>query len=196
LACLLLTLWKTAIPARKRGNLDLRTEYLGLARPEPELFMLADDFRALLEERGLLPVALVARERALQAALDRLDAGTANVVVEADGGLGKTRLAYEMSQGDRRDRRWFFVPEGLAFQPSRLSDLESGDEIVVVIDDAHRRPDLRALLAGLERRVPRPQPSRRHPRAGVRWPRNHCNPMTTCRQQTCNAWWAILGSNQ
>jgi hypothetical protein len=140
-----------------RDNLDLRTEYLSLARPEPDLFVLANDFRALLEQRGLLPTGFVARERELQEALNRLDPNTANVVVEADGGLGKTRLVYEMSQRDRRQRRWFFVPEGLPFRSSRLSELESGDEIVVVIDDAHRRPDLRALLAGLERRVPRPQ---------------------------------------
>jgi len=140
-----------------RDNLDLRTEYLGLARPEPDIFMLADDFGGLLEERGLLPVGFVARERELQAALDGLDADAETVVVEADGGIGKTRLVYEMSQRDRGGRRWFFVPEGLPFQPSRLSELESGDEIVVVVDDAHRRPDLRAVLVGLERRVPRPQ---------------------------------------
>jgi hypothetical protein len=140
-----------------RDNLNLRTEYLGLARPEPDLFMPADDFRGLLEERGLVPVGFVARERELQAALGRLEPATATVVVEADGGVGKTRLVYEMSKRDRSERRWFFVPEGLPFQPSRLSELESGDEIVVVIDDAHRRTDLHALLAGLERRVPRPQ---------------------------------------
>src|SRR5471032_1837915 len=35
-----------------RDNLDLRTEYLGLARPEPDLFMLADAFGGLLDERG------------------------------------------------------------------------------------------------------------------------------------------------
>jgi hypothetical protein len=146
-----------AIKLHLRDNLDLRTEYLGLARPEPDLFMPANDFRVLLEQRGLLPTDFVARGRALQEALNGLDPNTANVVVEADGGLGKTRLVYEMSQRDRRQRRWFFVPEGLPFQPSRLSELESGDETVVVIDDAHRRSDLRALLAGLERRVPRPQ---------------------------------------
>ena len=140
-----------------RDNIDLRSEYLGLARPEPDLFMLAPDFRALLDQRGLLPTGFVAREQELQAALGRLGTDTANFVLEGDGGLGKTRLVYEMSQRDRRERRWFFVPEGLPFHPSRLSELESGDEVVVVIDDAHRRPDLRALLAGLERRVPRPQ---------------------------------------
>ena len=146
-----------AIKLHLRDNLDLRTEYLGLARPEPELFMLAQDFGLLLSGRGQLPVSLTGRERDLQAGFDRLSVAGANLEVEADGGLGKTRLAYEMSQRERLRRRWFFVPEGLPFHPSRLSDLESGDAIVVVIDDAHRRPDLRALMAGLERRVPRPQ---------------------------------------
>ncbi len=43
-----------AIKLHLRDNLDLRTEYFGLARPEPELFMLAQDFGLLLAERGRL----------------------------------------------------------------------------------------------------------------------------------------------
>jgi hypothetical protein len=49
----------------------------------------------------------------------------------------------------------FFVPYDLPFEASYLAEAEAGDDVTVLVDDAHRRTDLDQLLHGLERRGPK-----------------------------------------
>src|SRR5215218_2278629 len=79
------------------------------------------------------------------------------VIVEADGGYGKTRLAFELARSGRSATQWFFVDRGLDFDLDYLAETEAGYDATVLMDDAHRRGDLEQLLRGLERRRPVPR---------------------------------------
>jgi hypothetical protein len=138
-------------------NIELRRDFLGLDRPRPPFFLSPRAYRQLLAGRRLLDVEFINRQRELEAARAALDDGAALLVIEADGGIGKSRFVLELAEREGRRRRWFFAPYGLEFDASRINELSSGRRTVVVVDDAHRRDDLGALLAALERRTPIPQ---------------------------------------
>jgi hypothetical protein len=140
-----------------RENLDLRGEFLRLAAPRPRFFLDLGEFEDLLRHRGMLAAPFEGREEDM----DRLEALLAEerraVIVEADGGYGKTRLAFELARLGRTATQWFFVDRGLAFGLDYLAETEAGYEATVLIDDAHRRQDLEQVLRALERRRPFPQ---------------------------------------
>ncbi len=79
------------------------------------------------------------------------------LVLQGPGGVGKTRLLLEAADFDSGSRAWRFVDESVQVPPDALGELGGGDELVVVIDNAHRRRDLRAILGVLERRDPMPK---------------------------------------
>jgi hypothetical protein len=139
-----------------RENLDLRGKYLQLPPPRPAFFMDIGEYAQLLERRGLLSSQFVGREDEL-AELERLLTQGVPVVLEAAGGLGKTRLAFELARSGNSDYRWFFVDADRAFSIDYVAKVEAGYEAAILIDDAHRRRDLAQLVAGLEQRAPIPR---------------------------------------
>ncbi len=133
---------------------DLCRDHLGLAAPKPGLFLDVEEYSHLLAAAASsTQVPFVGREDEIAHLAKTLrDART--IILEAPGGLGKSRLLAEAARRDE-ERRWLFVREGMPFAPETLAETGAG-EVVVVVDDAHRREDRRALLSTLERRVPRP----------------------------------------
>ncbi len=139
-----------------RENLDLRGEYLKLPPPRPAFFMDIGEYAQLLDRRGLLSSQFVGRDDELDDLERPLTQGVP-VVLEAAGGLGKTRLAFELARSGRSEYRWFFVDADPAFSIDYVAEVEAGYDAAVLIDDAHRRPDLAQVVAGLERRAPAPR---------------------------------------
>lgn len=136
-------------------HLDLREEFLRLPHPRPPLFLRLDEFEKLLQKASTPYATFVGRAPQLAEVADRIDEGK-TVILEAAGGLGKSRLLVELARR-QEDTAWWFVRDGLPFEREMAAEIGAGDPAVVVIDDAHRRADLRALLAALERRDPRPR---------------------------------------
>jgi hypothetical protein len=139
--------------------LSLREQMLGLAPPRPTVFPDADQYRRLLNGRRRtlgLDLPRVGGDELLARVRERLDA-TACVVLAGAGGIGKTRLVLDLAQRSRDWERWRFLDELTAVDEHALGELGSGHELVVVIDNAHRRDDLARVLALLERRQPQPK---------------------------------------
>jgi hypothetical protein len=140
-----------------RENLDLRGEFLNLPAPRPRFFLDLGEFEDLLQQRRMLAAPFEGRAEDTDE-LERLLAEDRRaVIVEADGGYGKTRLAFELARSGRSPTLWFFVDRGLDFELDYLAETEAGYDATVLIDDAHRRGDLEQLLRGLERRRPVPR---------------------------------------
>jgi hypothetical protein len=140
-----------------RENLDLRGEFLNLSAPRPRFFLDLGEFEELLQRRGMVAAPFEGRAEDIDT-LERLLADDqCAVIVEADGGYGKTRLAFELARSGRSATQWFFVDRGLDFDLDYLAETEAGYDATVLIDDAHRRGDLEQLLRGLERRRPVPR---------------------------------------
>lgn len=133
-------------------RVELREHYLGLPRPRPPLFLQRHEFETLL---GAEPTEFVGRADAL-AEIEAHLAEEDVVILDGPGGIGKSRLLLELA-GRLHLWRPLFVKAGLPFNPVMLHETDVGDDVAIYIDDAHRRDDLGALLAGLERRSPRPR---------------------------------------
>jgi hypothetical protein len=140
-----------------RENLDLRAEYLNLSAPRPRFFLDVGEFEELLQRRGMLAAPFGGRAEDMDELERLLEEDRRAVIVEADGGYGKTRLAFELARSGRSATQWFFVDRGLDFDLEYLAETEAGYEATVLIDDAHRRGDLEQLLRALERRQPIPR---------------------------------------
>lgn len=145
-----------ALSLARPEHTQLRRDYLGLSAPRPQLFLTREEFDELLTAAGARnPGRLVGRDSQLKEVSQCLADGQ-TVIMEAAGGMGKSRLLVELARIEDR-WRWLFVRDGLPFSPEMLHETGVGDDVAVVIDDAHRRghDDLRAMLAALERRTPR-----------------------------------------
>jgi hypothetical protein len=131
--------------------LDLRASALGLARPRPRTFLTGTAYRELLDGRPNLSgfdVGFIGRELELQRSREILVKGPLLLLAGA-GGLGKTRLALELA-GEREKGEWYFIDDAMPFEATAVSELVVSPETTVVIDNAHRRGDLRQLIAALE----------------------------------------------
>jgi Ribbon-helix-helix protein, copG family len=136
-------------------NLDLREKYLGLARPRHPFFLTADEFAELLARGGaVLEAPFVGRQADIKTFHDALQSGMRLLLIDGDGGVGKSRLALELAAVEDAGTSWFFVPAGQPFENDMISELGAGSDVVVVLDDAHRRTDLRAVVDALWRRNP------------------------------------------
>lgn len=140
-----------------RENLDLRAEFLNLSAPRPRFFLDIGEFEELLQRRGMLTAPFEGRACETDELERLLMEDRRAVILEADGGYGKTRLAFELARSGRSPTQWFFVDRGLDFDLEFLAETEAGYEVTVLIDDAHRRSDLEQLLRALERRLPVPR---------------------------------------
>jgi hypothetical protein len=141
----------------RRDNLDLRAEYLNLAPIRPRVFLDLGEYETLLDRRGLLASAFRGREAELDQLEKLLSVDRRAVIFEADGGVGKTRLTYELARSGRSATPWFFLDGDMPFDLDYVGELEAGYEATLLVDDAHRRTDLRQLLAALEARNPVPR---------------------------------------
>lgn len=134
---------------------DLCRDFLGISAPAPGLFLDVDEYEHLLDRASRTDrPPFVGREKEI-AILAKALADDRPVILKATGGLGKSRLLAEATHRDEGNR-WLFLREGMDFNRDDLAETGTG-EIVLVIDDAHRRSNRRDLLATLERRVPRPR---------------------------------------
>jgi hypothetical protein len=138
--------------------LELRRRFLGLTPPRPKAFLSPDEYRRLLNGRPAnlgLDVPIVGREDVVEKLLRHADRRGC-LVLEGPGGVGKTRLLLEAAERDNGSRTWRFLDESAPVPPEALGELGGGGELVVVIDNAHGRSDLTAILGVLERRDPKP----------------------------------------
>jgi hypothetical protein len=138
--------------------LELRCRFLGLAPPRPKAFLTPDEYRRLLNGRPAnlgLDVPIVGREDVVEQVLRHVDRRRC-LVLEGPGGVGKTRLLLEAAERDNGSRSWRFLDESAPVPPEALGELGGGGELVVVMDNAHGRRDLKAILGVLERRDPKP----------------------------------------
>ena len=130
-------------------HLALRERLLGLAPPQPPAFVDSAEYGALLARRRRTWPSFIGREEALVELQDKLDQH-ACVTITGSGGIGKTRLALELSR--RRPERWVFIDDHAKVEPSAIGGIAGSEDLVAVVDNAHRRTDLRALVGLLERR--------------------------------------------
>ncbi len=130
-------------------HLHRRERLLGLAPPQPPAFLTASEYEAHVARRGRIWPAFVGRESEIEA-LEAMLAANPLVVLSGPGGVGKTRLAIELAR--RRPGRWAFIDQHALIEPHSINEIAGEDNLVAVIDNAHRRDDLGALVALLDRR--------------------------------------------
>ena len=130
--------------------LAIREELLGLPPPAMPVALEAEAFSANLPGTRSRVDALYGRDADLSALLDTLKApGT--TALEGAGGIGKTRLAVEAAK--RVKARALFIDDRSALSRRELPiELSGFDHLVLVVDNAHRRKDLRELVGLLHQR--------------------------------------------
>lgn len=131
-------------------HLDLRERLLGLAPPRPPTFLGPAQYAAQLAGRARTWPDFMGREPDLKGITDALEVNPL-VIVRGPGGIGKTRLAIELARV--HPARWVFVDSHATLDSAAMSEIAGGDDLVAVIDNAHRRDDLSALIGMLDRRA-------------------------------------------
>lgn len=139
--------------------LELRREYLHLAPPRPTVFLDPGEYRRLLNGRPSsqgLDIQRVGSSNVGERIRARLDSRGC-VVLYGAGGLGKTRLVLDIAERAYEGEHWRFLDDLTGLRDDALGELGDGTDLVVVVDNAHRRRDLEQLVALLERREPKPK---------------------------------------
>ena len=138
---------------------SVREDFLHVAPATATVFMNPLDYQELLSARRVsagFDVALVGRDDELGVLRERLERESSLTVLQGPGGIGKTRLLLELALDEQGWRVWRFIDESAMLTSAAFGELGSGEPMVVVVDNAHRRSDLREVLGLLERRHPRP----------------------------------------
>ena len=136
-----------------------REAFLGVPRPSP--WESADDFFLPLTGTGLVSHKwqMVGRDQELAAlAAFARDGDQRVAVVTGQGGIGKSRIvrqvASDLSQPGPASTAVLFPAAGTEVEPAGFEQLPRGGRLVVVIEDAHGRPDVVAIVHGVLRRRP------------------------------------------
>jgi len=138
---------------------ELRRELLGLSPRPPKVFLSSREYRDLLDGRPAslgLHTRRVGSNQLSERLRGRLQVRPA-IVLTGPGGIGKTRLVLDLAEHAEPGHVWRFLDEATVLRPDALGELMGTEEMVVVIDNAHRRHDLEQVLGLLERRRPRPK---------------------------------------
>ena len=138
---------------------DLRERMLHLPPPRPRVFRTEAEYRELLDGRpSNLGLALprVGSDEFLQTVRERLEKN-GRLVLTGAGGAGKTRLVLDLAEMAPAGETWRFLDELATVNDHAVAELGVGHELVVVIDNAHRRTDLGQVLSRLEQRRPQPR---------------------------------------
>jgi hypothetical protein len=139
--------------------LELRSQMLHLAAPKPKVFLDPQSYRELLNGRPAnqgLNIPWVGGTAFRVSIRKRLDERP-TVVLQGPGGAGKTRVALDLADNAANTEHWLFLDDLTPIRDDALAELGAGHELVVVIDNAHRRRDIAEVLALLERRRPQPR---------------------------------------
>ncbi|GAA4462567.1 helix-turn-helix domain-containing protein [Phytohabitans houttuyneae] len=131
-----------------------REAFLGVAQPSP--WLTTRDF--FLPYSGIVSYdgQLVGRDDELASLLSLTESAGDLGVLFGRGGLGKTRLLRafaELAEQHRHATVRFLAPQTPP-GPADFELLPTGDHLVVIVDDAHDRPDLAAVLLAIRRTRP------------------------------------------
>ena len=140
-----------ALRLLRQDLLHVRAEFLSLPLPASPIALEAEAYAEKLASTASRVDAFYGRDSELAALLAALrDPGT--VALEGPGGVGKTRIALEAAS--RLDARTLFVDDRSQLSRNELPvELSGADHLILVVDNAHRRDDLRELVGLLEQRA-------------------------------------------
>lgn len=136
-----------------------REAFLGVPRPSP--WKTVEDFFRPLTGTALFSHKwrLVGRDQELAAlAAFAWDSDRHVALVIGHGGIGKSRIVRQvgsdLSQPGPDSAAVLFAAAGTDVQPADFEQLPPGGRLLVVIEDAHERPDVVAIVHGVLRRRP------------------------------------------
>ena len=140
-----------ALRLLRRDLLPYREQFLGLPMPAPPVALERESYERNLASVGSSVDALYGREVELTRLLKHLEEG-GTCALEGPGGMGKTRLALEAAS--RVSARMLFLDDRSQLTATVLpAELAGADHLVLVVDNAHRRDDLRELVGLLHQRT-------------------------------------------
>jgi len=140
-----------ALRLLRRDLLPYREQFLGLPMPAPPVALERESYERNLASVGSTVDVLYGREVELTRLLKHLEEG-GTCALEGPGGVGKTRLALEAAS--RVSARMLFVDDRSQLTATVLpAELAGADHLVLVVDNAHRRDDLRELVGLLHQRT-------------------------------------------
>ena len=136
-----------------------RDAFLGIPRPSP--WETAEDYFRPLTGTTLFSHKwqLAGRDQDLAALAAFAQDGDRRIaLVIGQGGIGKSRIVrqvgLDLSQPGPDGAAVLFAAAGTGVQPADFEQLPAGGRLVVVIEDAHERPDVVAIVRGVLRRRP------------------------------------------
>ncbi|MDO9408985.1 hypothetical protein [Patulibacter sp.] len=133
-------------------HLELRTRLLGLPAPAFPLFRSPDDQLASMQAAvGGSAAPFTGRRIVGERALADVARGK-SLFLEGPGGVGKTRLALEISRQVGADRVGLLRASTNVDFGRLPAESAGNDSLVLIIDDAHRRPDLAQVVDVVSRR--------------------------------------------
>jgi hypothetical protein len=140
-----------ALRLLRQDLLHVREELLGLPLPAHPVALEAAAYGEKLVSTASRVDALYGRTSEIAVLLGALES-SGTVALEGAGGVGKTRLALEA--GQRIDARTLFIDDRSQLVRDELPvELAGADHLVLVVDNAHRRGDLREIVGLLARRT-------------------------------------------
>ncbi len=133
-----------------------RQPFLGIAEPGP--WLTTDEAYRHLESNDLFKHSwsLVGRQSVVASIHEFATTGIDRIgLLIGRGGLGKTRLLREVARALESERVAVrFLERSTDLRPEHFETLPSQTGLLVVVDDAHERDDIGALLTGVARQRP------------------------------------------